>query len=74
MTELAVIPKLLKPRKSIHYDQKIPKIIWQTISTNKVPSFIKQYSDSWIDLNPEYEYRFFDDHDIIDFLKKDFDL
>jgi hypothetical protein len=72
MTEFAVIPKLLKPRKSLSYNQKIPKIIWQTISTNRVPSIIKKYSDSWIDLNPEYEYRFFDNEDIIDFLKKDF--
>jgi mannosyltransferase OCH1-like enzyme len=33
---------------------------------------MKNYADSWIELNPEYEYRFLDDYDIIDFIKKDF--
>ena len=33
---------------------------------------MKDYADSWIDLNPEYEYRFSDDNDIIEFLKADF--
>lgn len=72
MTELAIIPKLLVARDKMEYVQKIPKIIWQTMKTNEVPVFMKNYADSWIDLNPEYEYRFCDDGDIIDFLKADF--
>ena len=72
MNELAIIPKLLPPRHLVEYEQKIPKIIWQTMKTNEVPVFMKSYADSWINLNPEYEYRFCDDNDIIDFLKKDF--
>lgn len=72
MTELAIIPKLLVARDKMEYVQKIPKIIWQTMKTNEVPVFMKNYADSWIDLNPEYEYRFCDDDDIIDFLKTDF--
>ncbi len=72
MTEFATIPKTLAPRTKTEYVQKIPKIIWQTMKTNEVPVFMKSYAYSWIDLNPEYEYRFHDDHDIINFLKKDF--
>ena len=72
MTEFATIPKTLAPRIKSEYLQKIPKIIWQTMKTNEVPVFMKRYADSWINLNPEYEYRFHNDHDIIDFLKKDF--
>lgn len=72
MTEFATIPKNLAPRIKSEYAQKIPKIIWQTMKTNEVPVFMKTYADSWIDLNPEYEYRFHDDHDIMNFLKKDF--
>jgi|GEM_PF-1658550 len=72
MTEFAIIPKLLPVRDSIWYSQKIPKIIWQTINTNRVPDYIKSYADSWIGLNPEYEYRFFDDNDIITFISTDF--
>jgi hypothetical protein len=72
MTEFGIIPKLLYPRDSTEYVQKIPKIIWQTMKTNQVPVLMKNYADSWIELNPEYEYRFCDDNDIIDFLKKHF--
>ena len=66
MTQFANIPKFLSARNSSEYEQKIPKIIWQTMKTNQVPLFMKNYADSWIELNPEYEYRFYDDNDIID--------
>jgi hypothetical protein len=72
MTELKIIPKVLLPRDSMEYLQKIPKIIWQTMKTNDVPVFMRSYAESWMKLNPEYEYRFCDDNDIVDFLRKDF--
>ena len=72
MSQFVIIPKVVKPRSKNGYNQRIPKIIWQTISTNRVPAYIKRYADSWIDLNPEYEYRFMDDNDILQFLKNDF--
>ena len=72
MTEFVTVPKKIKPRRDSQYVQKIPKIIWQTMNTNRLPIFMKNYTDSWINLNPEYEYRFFDDDDIITFLKTDF--
>ena len=72
MNQFEIIPKLLPARNSMESSQKIPKIIWQTMKTNKVPVFMKNYADSWINLNPEYEYRFHDDDDIINFLITDF--
>lgn len=72
MTEYEIIPKILQTRTRMEYVQKIPKIIWQTMKTNHVPVFMKEYADTWMIQNPEYEYRFFDDNDIIDFLKNDF--
>ena len=72
MTAYAIIPKVLPARDSMEYEQKIPKIIWQTMKTSRVPVFMKNYADTWIRLNPEYEYRFHDDDDIIDFIKSDF--
>jgi mannosyltransferase OCH1-like enzyme len=72
MTKFGTIPKVLSARVSMEYEQKIPKIIWQTLKTNQVPVFIKSYADSWIEMNPEYEYRFHDDNDITNFLKNDF--
>ncbi|MEO6488918.1 MAG: glycosyltransferase, partial [Ferruginibacter sp.] len=72
MSEFETIPKQLAPREETAYTQKIPKIIWQTMNTNCVPSVMKDFADSWINKNPEYEYRFHDNDDIIEFLKKDF--
>lgn len=72
MTEYTIIPKKLPPRSSIIYDQKIPKIIWQTMKTNQVPVIIKNYVDTWLIQNPEYEYRFYDDEDILAFFKNEF--
>jgi mannosyltransferase OCH1-like enzyme len=72
MPEFSIIPKQLKARNSIEDYQRIPRIVWQTMKTNRVPLYMKNYADSWIELNPEYEYRFLDDYDIIDFIKKDF--
>ena len=72
MAEFATIPKSIPARNSIEYKQKIPKIIWQTINTNRVPVYMKSFADSWINLNPEYEYRFHDDDDIIKFIQTDF--
>jgi len=72
MNEFEYIPKLLKPRDTIGYTQIIPKIIWQTMQTNRVSAFMKSYTDTWINLNPEYEYRFHDENDRTDFLKTDF--
>lgn len=72
MTQYEIIPKILPARSIMGYTQKIPAIIWQTMKTNQVPVSMKNYVDTWITLNPEYEYRFYDDEDIIDFLKNDF--
>jgi mannosyltransferase OCH1-like enzyme len=64
MTELHELQRHLPARTKESYDQRIPKIIWQTMKTNLVPKIMKDFSSSWIDLNPEYEYRFLDDTDI----------
>lgn len=68
----STIPKVLPPREKMEYVQEIPKIIWQTMKSNQVPAIMKEYADTWIENNPEYEYKFFDDDDIIDFIRNDF--
>jgi mannosyltransferase OCH1-like enzyme len=72
MSDLYTIPNRLPPRNGEAYDQCVPKIIWQTMKANSVPKIMKDYSDSWIGLNPEYEYRFFDDQDIARFIATEF--
>lgn len=72
MTDTTVIPDNLAPRNLNDYKQKIPKIIWQTMKTSKVPTFMYDYAKTWIDLNPEYEYRFHDDDKVIEFITTSF--
>ena len=38
----------------------IPKIIWQTYETpyKDLPKYIIEYSNSWIEKNPDWEYRY----------------
>lgn len=68
----SIIPKMLPAREKMEYVQKVPKIIWQTMKSNRVPAILKEYADTWIENNPEYEYRFFDNDDIIRFIASEF--
>lgn len=72
MSSLITISKVLPVRDEMSYEQKVPKIIWQTMNTNQVPVFMYDYATTWIMHNPEYEYRFYDNDDIIEFIKNDF--
>ena len=54
-------------------NQKIPRVIFQTFETNDIPQGMNDAINSWINLNPEYEYCFFDEIDRINFIKYYFD-
>jgi len=56
--------------KNINYgNQPIPKIIIQTWKSNSIPQRYMQLIDSIKKYNPDYEYLFFTDSDIEQFLK-----
>lgn len=58
-------------KTNIDYDQIIPKLIIQTgktAKTNNINAIM-----TFIDLNPEYSYIFFDNNDCISFIKDHFD-
>jgi mannosyltransferase OCH1-like enzyme len=59
----------------INYDiQKIPKVIFQTVPTKDINDLLHYNSImTFIELNPEYEYKIFDDNDIRLFIKNNFD-
>ena len=54
----------IEPFNEISIEQCIPKIIFQTTHTKKIEN-IAHYNSimTYIELNPEYEYRIFDDND-----------
>jgi hypothetical protein len=38
--------------------RKIPKVLYQTFETRVLPSFLYRTVQSWVGINPEYEYRY----------------
>ena len=59
----------------INYEiQKIPKLIFQTVPNKNINNLFHYNSImTFIELNPEYEYKIFDDNDIRFFIKNNFD-
>jgi mannosyltransferase OCH1-like enzyme len=55
-----------------HMNQKIPKIIIQTWKTSAIPAKYQPLVDSVKYKNPTYEYKFFTDIDIEEFLKNNY--
>ena len=52
----------------------IPKVIYQTYSSqSKIPWLAKYHIKKMRRMNPEYEYRFFDDNAIESFIREEFD-
>lgn len=51
----------------------IPKVIYQTFYTKKLPSNIQKLINDMMDNNPEYEHCLYDDNDIDIFIKNEFD-
>jgi len=72
MSTLYNIPRFLAPRNRSFYRQIVPKTIWQTMKSNAVPSRMRDWADTWIKLNPEYQYNFVDDDEIREFIGSSF--
>ena len=71
-------PKLnIKPDISVlaplDFDEKIPKILHQTYSTRQIPQPLSDNISKIKKLNPDWEYRFYDDTDIVRFIKENYD-
>lgn len=56
------------PASAAHYSSEagdvpklIPRIIHQTYRTRQLPDVVKQYMNTWRDMNPGWEIRFYDD-------------
>jgi autotransporter strand-loop-strand O-heptosyltransferase len=52
---------------------KIPRIIHQTFRTNELPEPIQEVVDKLKSMNPEFEYRFYNDEDCYNFIKENYD-
>lgn len=73
-----LLPQLnSKPRNSIlapiTAGDKIPKIIHQTYHSKSLPYSLHENAEKIKALNPDWNYRFYDDVAIIDFIKENYD-
>ena len=60
-------------KKHLRIKSSIPYTIIQTMKTNRVPQKMYNAAMSWSNKNPEYDYEFFDDNRIIEFIKSNYD-
>jgi len=67
-----VSPYIESRNKSIN-KTNIPKIIHQTFETRVLPSRLSAAIDSWLNRNPEYEYKYYDEGDRRKFINIHFD-
>ena len=68
-TSTNTIPTSIPPRISNVSYQKIPRIIHQTFKKNTVTDIFYHNARSFIDLNPEYQYEFYDDERVKQFIE-----
>ena len=52
---------------------RIPKIIHQTFKTKELPEELRVSVESLKKLNPDFEYRYYDDEDCYNFIKENYD-
>lgn len=68
-------PRRLEPRRQEESPaHRIPRTIHQTFASRKLPARMYRALSTWIDLNPEFSYRFSDDEDCRQLIRSEFDL
>jgi mannosyltransferase OCH1-like enzyme len=64
-----VVPKYIPARMQMApATTRIPKVIWQTWKSRHVGASAYKALNTWITYNPEYEYIFFEDQDVEEFM------
>ena len=64
---LVEMPHHIQATELYKKPQKIPKKIYQTYNFTTIPEEMKEASDSWINMNPDYEYYYYTDKDCREF-------
>jgi mannosyltransferase OCH1-like enzyme len=52
---------------------QIPRVIHQTYKTNDLPTEISEVVQRLKDMNPTFEYKFYNDNDCVEFIKENYD-
>lgn len=66
--DYSLIPSRITPGAAPKSKSSIPRIIHQTFATNALPAHYAQAAFSWINKNSDYEYRYYNDDDMRNYL------
>lgn len=66
------IPPFIPARVKSESYKIIPRKLFNTFQTNAVPKIIANAINTWIELNPEYDYYYYSDFDLRNYLKTNF--
>ena len=66
------IPYTVLPKEHNFVNQYIPRVIYQTYKSNTINKELYKNIESWINLNPSYQYEFYDDERIRHFLLREY--
>ena len=72
---MPLIDKTIPARVPLPHGEsrRIPPLIFQTFKTPELPNLMYEAVQSWIEHNPGFEYRFFDDDAQAAFIRDNFD-
>eukprot|EP00210_Caulerpa_lentillifera_P001107 g1068.t1 len=70
--ELSMLIRKHQELRAVQDGERIPRIIHQTYKSEKLPSGMVSLVKSWIDMNPNWTYRFYNDTDCLEFVKNEF--
>ena len=73
MSQTQPLPKQVAAKEEPLHAQRIPYTLFQTFKNTDVPEGMRRAALSWIENNPEYEYRFHDDDDCRRLIQEHFD-
>jgi mannosyltransferase OCH1-like enzyme len=60
---ITIMPNIINPINKLYNDTKIPKIIHQSFESRAIPECLSLALHTWLNLNPDYEYRYYDNGD-----------
>ena len=69
-----ITPIVTPATKQINTPQKIPRVIYQTMRSSRVPTDMNEAISSWTLLNPEYTHYFYTDEMCRQFIKRHFNV
>lgn len=64
------VPRSVKRTREANSTAKIPRRIWQTFKSRRMPRSLAMNCMKWIEMNPDFDYELMDDDDVAAYVKE----